>query len=131
MFDQPKKQRKRKPKEVYIDGIGLHQWSLPLEMAGGGMARISLGDNNHAVLVTDQEIRVSTKILTVLAMTLQGAFGKEGRIHSLAVFDRDLGDGIFVGLRIASDPRADTIQLLFTRINPAAAERSAATPRIS
>jgi hypothetical protein len=50
MLDQPKKQRKRKPKELYIDGIGLHQWSLPLEMAGGGMARISLGDNNHAVL---------------------------------------------------------------------------------
>jgi hypothetical protein len=64
-------------------------------------------------------------------MTLQGAFGKEGRIHSLAVFDRDLGDGIFVGLRIASDPRADTIQLLVTRVHPAAAERSAAPPRIS
>ena len=120
MSKLPKKRSKRTPKGIYIDGIGLHQCGLPFESSVGTVSTLSMGDNNHSVLVREDRIDITTRVQTALSLFMQGFLGQSGRLHRVAVGDKELGEGAFVGLTLVDDGRYDRVRLMFTHIRQAA-----------
>lgn len=116
----PKETAQRRSNGIYIDGIGLHQCGLPVESHDGMIHTMAMGDNNHAVLVRDDRIEVTTRVQTVLSMYMQGVIGQSGRTHRLAVGEQDLGDGTYAGLQLTADSYGDRVRLLFRLVRPAA-----------
>ncbi len=111
----PKRKPKRRDTGIYLDGIGLHQCGLPLATRDGRQSTISMGDNNHSVLVTDDRIGVTTRVQTALSLSMQGLIGPLGRTHMLAVGMKELGEGVFAGLTLVDDGRNDRVRLRLAR----------------
>jgi hypothetical protein len=119
MRQTPKRKPKRQDNGIYLDGVGLHQCGLPLATRDGSQSTLSMGDNNHAVVVTDDRIQVRTRVQTALSLSMQGLIGPPGRTHALAVGTNELGDAVFTGLMLVDDGRHDRVLLIFTRLRPA------------
>lgn len=126
----PRRRQRRRENCIYLDGMGLHQCGLPCVGYGGQQSTISLGDGNHSILVTDQRIEVTTRLLTALSLTMNGVLGQVGLIHQVAVHNRELGEARYLGLHLTSDPRYDIVQLVFERIHAAGHHEDAAAPKV-
>lgn len=118
MRHTPRRKPKRRDHGIYLDGVGLHQCGLPLATRDGSQSTISMGDNNHSVLVTDDRIEVTTRVQTALSLVTQGLIGPPGRTHALAVGMKEFGDGVYAGLALVDDGRHDRVVLVFTRVRP-------------
>jgi hypothetical protein len=106
---------KRRDNGIYLDGVGLHQCGLPMAGRDGRESTISMGDNNHSLVVMDDRIELTTRVQTALSLVLQGLIGTPGRTHVLAVGMQDVGAGTFAGLTLVDDGRHDRVVLKFTR----------------
>lgn len=116
---RPRARPKRQANGIYVDDIGLHQCALPLEGQLGSLSSISMGDNNHAILVTDDNLVITTRVQTALSMYMQGLLGEKGKVHRLAVGLKELGDAAYAGLILTNDNRYDRVRLMFNRVHAA------------
>jgi hypothetical protein len=111
-----KQKPKRQDNGIYLDGVGLHQCGLPMAGRDGRQSTISMGDNNHSIVVMDDRIELTTRVQTALSLVLQGLIGTPARTHVLAVGRQDVGEGAFTGMALVDDGRHDRVVLAFARL---------------
>lgn len=116
---RPRTRPKRQANGIYVDDLGLHQCSLPLEGQRGTQGSLAMGDNNHAIVVADDRVVITTRVQTVLSLYVQGLLGEKDRVHRLAVGLNELGDATYAGLILTDDHRHDRVRLIFNRVHAA------------